>query len=99
MLIAMSNMVDVLCKAGFGKQYASCQKDGEQALESIAKRFITTHTFTPTGPEIKALNTLLELHEAQMEVITVADFNKATVLTQKQIDETRKLPFIGELTK
>jgi hypothetical protein len=41
--------------------------------------------FTPTGPEIQALNSLLELHDEQMQVITVGDMDRAIALSKKLI--------------
>jgi response regulator of citrate/malate metabolism len=62
---------------GFGKEYEEVGIAGRAALIGIAFRSVKLLRFTPTGLEIKALNELMELHDAQMEVITVQDMCNA----------------------
>lgn len=76
-LISMSNVVEALWHAGFGKEYRNICVDGRYALISIANRAVTHGKFTPTGPEIGMLNALMDLHDAQMDVITVGDMELA----------------------
>ena len=76
-LIAMSNIAESLRLMGFGKDYEEVGIAGREALIGIAFRSVKLLRFTPTGPEIKALNELMELHDAQMEVITVQDMCNA----------------------
>lgn len=76
-LIAMSNITESLRLMGFGKEYAEVGVAGREALIGISFRAVKLLRFTPTGPEIKALNELMELHDAQMEVITVQDMCNA----------------------
>jgi hypothetical protein len=77
MIIAMSNIVEALCDLGFGKQYASVAVDGREAIIGIVMRAVDKLRFVPTGPEIQALNTLMELHDEQMQIITVGDMDRA----------------------
>ena len=76
-LIAMSNIAESLRLMGFGKEYEAVGIAGREALIGIAFRSVKLLRFTPTGPEIKALNDLMELHDAQMDVITVQDMCNA----------------------
>lgn len=76
-LIAMSNVTEALWELGFGKEYKNVCVDGRYAILSITNRATQHGRFTPTGPEITMLNTLMELHDAQMEVITVRDMERA----------------------
>jgi hypothetical protein len=77
MIIAMSNIVEALCDLGFGKQYANVAVDGREAIIGIVMRAVDKLRFVPTGPEIQALNTLMELHDEQMQIITVGDMDRA----------------------
>jgi len=76
-LIAMSNIVEALQQMGFGVDYKDVSTEGRYAILSIVWRATEKLRFVPTGPEITALNTLMELHDAQMEVVTVGDIETA----------------------
>lgn len=91
-LIAMSNITESLRLMGFGKEYLEVAVAGREALIRIAVRAVKVLRFVPTGPEIKALNELMELHDAQMEVITIQDMCNA-------IDRAKALIRKGQATK
>jgi len=84
-LIAMSNIVEALQQGGFGKEYAGVALAGREAILKIVWRAVERLKFIPTGPEIVALNELMELHDAQMEVITVQHLDDAITLAKKLI--------------
>lgn len=101
-LIAMSNMTEALHQMGFGKEYQDVCVDGRFAILSIVQRAEKHGRFTPTGPEIQMLNLLMELHDAQMDIVTVRDIEKALALARHKIDhskDTIKLPPIPETPK
>lgn len=101
-LVAMSNVTEALWELGFGKEYQNVCIDGRYALLSIINRATQHGRFTPTGPEITMLNTLFELHDAQMEVITVKDMEKALELVRIRLrtdKRTVKLPPVPEHLK
>lgn len=89
MIIAMSNIVEALCHLGFGKDYASVAVDGREAIISIVYRAVDKLRFVPTGPEIQALNTLMELHDEQMQIITVRDMDKAIAYSKELLRNKR----------
>lgn len=84
-LVAMSNIVEALLQLGFGKTYSGRAVDGREAILRIVWRAVDKLRFTPTGPEIQALNGLMELHDAQMQVITVKDMDDAIALAKRQL--------------
>lgn len=84
-MIAMSNITEMLQEMGFGKDYKDVCVDGREALIGIVMRAIKIKRFTPTGVEIQQLNTLMELHDAQMEIITVKDIDEAVKLAKRKI--------------
>ena len=77
MLIAMSNVTEALCQLGFGDEHKGITVDGREAIIGIVHRATNIKRFTPTGLEIQALNLLMELHDAQMDVITIKDMEHA----------------------
>lgn len=77
MLIAMSNVTEALCQLGFGDEHKGITVDGREAIIGIVHRSTNIKRFTPTGLEIQALNLLMELHDAQMDVITIKDMERA----------------------
>ena len=95
-LIAMSNMAEILQSMGFGKEFSDVAQNGRQALISIVHRAIERGTFIPKGEEVKALNELMELHDAQLDVITVKDMEKALDTIEKRKVNLTILPSIPE---
>lgn len=81
-LIAMYNIVQALRELGLGAEHDAQQ--GLLALVGVAHRAKTLGRFTPTGPEIQALNALMALHDAQMEAITVLDMSRAIAHAKSQ---------------
>lgn len=95
-LTAMSNICEALQRKGFGAEYKDVTTEGRYALLSIIFRAVEKLRFVPTGPEITMLNTLMELHDAQMDVITVEDMEKAIKLAQSEL---RKKKSVVQLPK
>lgn len=89
MLIAMYNITEALHKMGFGKEYADEVTAGRQTLMDIVQRSHKVGKYVPTGPEIAVLNTLMALHDAQMDVVTVREMDTAIKLAQKEITSGR----------
>ena len=88
-LIAMSNIVEALYQIGFGAEYKDVAVDGREALLQIIPRAVTTKRFVPTAEQIKALQTLMELHDAQMDVITIKDMERALEFAHTQFINKR----------
>lgn len=84
-LIALSNMCEALQRMGFGTDYKEVAVEGRFAILSIIFRAVEKLKFVPTGTEINMLNTLMELHDALMDVVTVSDMEKAILLAKKEI--------------
>lgn len=84
LLINMINVCEALYRLGFGEEYGDILKDGTAALLALAKRGKETGKFILWAAELKALNDVMELHDAQMEVITVRDMEKAVLLVKAE---------------
>lgn len=95
-LVAMSNIVEALYQMGFGAEYKDVSIEGRVSILSIVERSVKHGRFTPTGQEITALNALMELHDAQMNVITVKDMERAVqyVYNKMQSKDRIALPTI-----
>ena len=76
-LTSVSNMTEALHYFGFGEDYREVCIGGREAILGVVHRAATIGRFTPTGPEIQKLNLLMELHDAQLEVVTVRDVERA----------------------
>lgn len=100
-LVAMSNIVEALYELGFGSQYQDVATEGRYAILSIVYRAVERLRFVPTGEDIKRLNTLMELHDAQMDVITIADMERAISLAKRRISskDSITLPTVPEVLK
>lgn len=83
-LINMVNIVEALYRLGFGKEYAEEVKNGLDALHAVAVRGRDTNRFILKADEMNALNIISELHDAQLEVITVKDLDQAIELVEKE---------------
>ena len=85
-LVAFSNMTEALWQQGFGKEeYPDVTVEGRFAILSVIYRYVQHAKFTPTGPEIQAINLMMELHDAQMEICTVRDVTLAIEHARKRI--------------
>jgi hypothetical protein len=83
-LINMVNIVEALYRLGFGKEYAEEVQNGLQALYAVAVRGKDSNRFILKADEMNALNTITELHDAQLEVITLKDLDQAVALVEKE---------------
>ena len=83
-IIGMGNVCEALSRLGFGSEYGSVISAGTEAIYQIAARGIPTNRFIMRAQEINALNDLIELHDAQMEVITIRDMEKALALIHRE---------------
>ena len=93
-IINMANIAEALYRLGFGADYKDVLQEGSSALLAIARRGAETNRFVLWGAEMKALNTLMELHDAQMEVITVKDMERAVALVENERKQKRMTSII-----
>lgn len=98
-MIAMGNAVEALHRLGFGRDYEEVVKKGVDALLSVARRGVANgERFILTAPEMNALNDLMELHDEQMEVITVKDMENAMKLMEKEYRSGKMTPIVRKKT-
>lgn len=88
-LVAMSNIVESLYQLGFGAEYKDIGINGREALLQIVHRAVEIKRFVPTAEQVKALQDLMELHDAQMGVITIKDMERALAFANTQFVNKR----------
>ena len=84
-LIAMHNICEALWQMGIGREYSDVLTRGKAALLDVCRR----PRFVLRAPEMQALNDLMELHDAQMEISTIRDLERALAIARNQIANKR----------
>lgn len=97
-LIAMANICEALYRMGFGTEYEDVVRQGSDALYAVGKRGAQTGRFILRADEMTALNTLMELHDAQMDVITVKDMEKAFKIVDAEYRAKKMRPIVEKQT-
>lgn len=99
-VIAAYNIARSLLLAGFGVEHHDVIIQSADAIEALAKRFTKHGKYILTGQEITALNTLLDLHDAQMSIATVGDIERAIASARAEFESGKclRLPskYIGD---
>ena len=76
-LISALNMTEALAFFKFGDDWAQEIRAAQDALLEVGRRGVETGKFILRGAELSALNVGMEIHDAQLEVCTVSDMEKA----------------------
>lgn len=93
-LIAVVNVVEALYRLGFGREYKDEVNAGLDALHAVAKRGATTGKFILRSQEMLALNSVMELHDAQLDVVTVKDMEQALRLVEQEYRAKKMRPIL-----
>ncbi len=93
-MISMVNMTEAFARLGFGKDYSDVVRDGLQALRDVGKRGAASGSFVLKASEMNALNAAMELHDAQMDVVTLKDMDKAIALVQEEYRLRKMTPIV-----
>ena len=83
-VIGVINVSEALCELGVGSEYHQLVLDASSALYAVCRRsFEINDRFVCRGEELSAIKTGYEVHDAQMEVCTLAMLDKALELIGK----------------
>lgn len=93
-LISMTNMTEAFARLGFGRDYGDVVRDGLQALRDVGKRGVASGSFVLKASEMNALNAAMELHDAQMDVVTLKDMDRAIALVQEEFRLRKMTPIV-----
>jgi hypothetical protein len=77
-----------------GKEYAPEIKVAQDAIYNMAKRGVTKGRFVFTGPEMQAMNTGMEVHDAQLDACTIGELEAAIKYVYEAIKHRRARPII-----
>jgi hypothetical protein len=91
-LISALNMTESLWRLGHGREYRSVVDAGLRALRSVGSRGLATDKFILNATEMAAINEAMELHDAQLDVITVKDMDSALRIVYDEIKYKRATP-------
>jgi hypothetical protein len=73
-------------------EYRSVVDTGLRALRSVGARGVESNKFILKADEMAALNEAMELHDAQLEVITVKDMERAVKIVHDEVKYKRATP-------
>jgi len=95
-LIAAMNMAEALyvINADLGKQYATEIKAAQDAIFHMARRGVEKGKFLFTGLEMQAMNTGMEVHDAQLDACTIAELETAIKFVYEAIKHRRARPIV-----
>jgi hypothetical protein len=96
-LIAMGNITEAFARMGFGSAYEEVVKEGLLALRAVGKRGAESGRFILKAAEMTALNEFMELHDAQMEVVTLRDMDEAIALVREEFRLKKMTPIVEKV--
>lgn len=86
-LIAAMNMAEALYRVNpaLGLEYADEIKEAQDAIYVMSKRGLAKGSFLFTGLELQAMNTGMDVHDAQLDACNVSELEKALDLVFAEI--------------
>ena len=91
-LISCMNITEAYWRMGIGVEYKEIVSAGLAALRSVGKRGVESGRFILKADEMAALNEAMELHDAQLEVSTVKEMERALDIVIQEIKHKRAVP-------
>lgn len=74
-----------LAEIGMGRDWLPEITQAQAALSSLTERGARTGRFVFTGPELTAVNLAMDVHDAQIDGCTIAQFEKAIIRAKTAI--------------
>jgi len=93
-IISAFNITEALAKFDIGAEYKVEIKEAQDALYECAKRGLNNYKFIVKGPELKAINYAMQVHDMQLEASTVKDIEMATDYVNKMITSKKARPIM-----
>ena len=94
-IISAFNITEALARANIGSEYKDEIREAQDALLTCAKRGVERgYRFVMTGPEIKAINFVMQLHDEQLHIATVKDIEVAVDLVNSFIRSKKARPIV-----
>jgi hypothetical protein len=97
-IISALNVSEALSRLGIGHEYVDEIKEGQDALLELSRRGINREDrFVAKASELTAINYVMALHDAMLEITTIAQLEKALDIVMNEI-KSRKARVIEEKT-
>ena len=94
-IISAFNMAEALARMQIGDDYAAEIKAGQDALLDVAKRGVNRDDrFILKAAELTAINLVMEIHDAQLEITTIGELEKAMDIVTKEIRMRKARPVL-----
>lgn len=88
-IICALNMTEALSMLRIGDDYRQDISAGQDALLSMCRRGLERDRFLFTGPELQAVNTAMEVHDAQLDACTVAELERAIDIVKQTVRDKK----------
>lgn len=92
-LINALNISEALAHNGVGSDWMPELRTAQDALYTLAKRGLTSR-FIVRGEELKALNLAMEIHDAQLEAVTVKQLEAALNFVNETVRLKKARPIV-----
>jgi hypothetical protein len=94
-IISAFNITEALARKGIGQDYREEIQQAQDALLTCAKRGVEMgYRFVVKGPELKAINFVMQLHDEQLQVATVKELEKAVDLVNEFVRTKKARPIV-----
>lgn len=84
-VIAALNMTEALSLLRIGDEYKADINAGQDAMLQMCRRGLALNRFVFTGPELVAVNTAMEIHDAQLDACTIAELERAIKIVEHTV--------------
>lgn len=94
-IISAFNMAEALARMKIGDDYAAEIKAGQDALLAVAKRGLSRDDrFVLKAEELTAIVEVMLVHDAQLEITTIGELEKAMDIVVKEIRMRKARPVL-----
>jgi hypothetical protein len=94
-LIDAANITEALANRGIGEDWRLEIRAGQDAILALARRGVANNfRFVAKGPELVALNLLIEVHDAQLETVTVKQLETAMADVMESLRLKKMRPIV-----
>ena len=94
-IISAFNMAEALARMQIGDDYAAEIKAGQDALLDVAKRGVNRDDrFVLKAQELTAIVETMLIHDAQLEITTIGELEKAMNIVTKEIKMRKARPVL-----
>lgn len=97
-LVAAFNVTEALAKQKLGDDWSEEIRAAQDALYTMGKRALAKDMkFVFTGPEIKAINLGMQIHDSQLDACTIGELEKAIAYVRECLRNKRARPIVEKV--